>query len=165
MARLPAFTVVDRVDGFMFGESRDLTGFEDDTENSQGDRAFEVAFASDGSAVVAVQRWVHDLDAFESLTPSQQNDSIGRDRITNEELEDSPKSAHVKRTAQETFEPEAFVLRRSMPWRDHRGAGLMFVSFSATLSVPKMGWSTASSATPGRSRVRNGHLDLDTLAR
>ncbi|HYM33312.1 MAG TPA: hypothetical protein VEU47_18585, partial [Candidatus Cybelea sp.] len=41
----------------------------------------------------------------------------------------APASAHVKRTAQESFTPEAFVLRRSMPWTDATRAGLVFVAF------------------------------------
>ena len=39
----------------------------------------------------------------------------------------APESAHVKRTAQESFSPEAFVLRRSMPWADCGQAGLAFL--------------------------------------
>jgi putative iron-dependent peroxidase len=44
-------------------------------------------------------------------------------------LDDAPASAHVKRTAQESFDPEAFVVRRSMPWATGERAGLMFVGF------------------------------------
>jgi putative iron-dependent peroxidase len=44
-------------------------------------------------------------------------------------MDDAPPSAHVKRTAQESFEPEAFVVRRSMPWADGARAGLVFVAF------------------------------------
>jgi putative iron-dependent peroxidase len=54
---------------------------------------------------------------------------VGRRRTDNEELDDAPESAHVKRTAQESFEPEAFVLRRSMPWNLGMQSGLMFVAF------------------------------------
>ena len=53
----------------------------------------------------------------------------------NEELEDAPESAHVKRTAQEDFEPEAFVVRRSMPWADANSEGLEFVAFGASLDA------------------------------
>jgi putative iron-dependent peroxidase len=42
---------------------------------------------------------------------------------------------HVKRTALESFQPEAFVVRRSMPWADAMRAGLMFVAFGATLDA------------------------------
>lgn len=138
LSGLSAFEVVDQVSGFMHGESRDLSGYEDGTENPTGDAASRVALQTGepglaGSSVVAVQRWVHDLDAFDALGRPAQDHAIGRDRDSNDELADAPESAHVKRTAQENFEPEAFTVRRSMPWRDHRGAGLVFVSFSATL--------------------------------
>jgi len=59
----------------------------------------------------------------------QQDDSIGRRQSDNEELPEAPVSAHVKRTAQESFTPEAFVLRRSMPWAEGMTSGLMFVAF------------------------------------
>ena len=41
----------------------------------------------------------------------------------------------MKRTAQESFEPEAFVLRRSMPWTDASRAGLVFVAFGSNLDA------------------------------
>jgi len=139
LAGLGAFELVDRVEGFVFGESRDLTGYEDGTENPSPDAAPGVALQQGrgpglhGSSVVAIQRWVHDLDAFAAMSREQQDHAIGRELDSNDELADAPDSAHVKRTAQEDFEPEAFLWRRSMPWRDHRGAGLVFMSFSATL--------------------------------
>jgi putative iron-dependent peroxidase len=142
----PAFAVRDVVDAFRhaLGESgfgRDLTGFEDGTENPSGQAALEAAFVHgqgeglDGSSFVAVQQWVHDLDAFEALGDEQRDHSIGRRLADNEEIEDSPVSAHVKRTAQESFEPEAFVLRRSMPWMTGMQAGLMFVAFGKSLQA------------------------------
>jgi putative iron-dependent peroxidase len=132
-ALAPAFVVRHVVDAFRHAWSgthgRDITGFEDGTENPEGDAAVEAAIAKDGSSFVAVQQWLHDLDAFEQLTDELANHHFGRDRITNEELEDSPEDAHVKRTAQESFDPEAFVLRRSMPWMMNMQAGLQFVAF------------------------------------
>ena len=83
----------------------------------------------DGSSYVAVQQWVHDFDAFEALASEDQDNHFGRRRSDNEELEDSPTWAHVKRTAQESFDPPAFMLRRSMPWLMSTQAGLMFVAF------------------------------------
>jgi putative iron-dependent peroxidase len=136
-ALAPAFVVRHVVDAFRHSWSgthgRDLTGFEDGTENPEGDAAVEAAFAKDGSSYVAVQQWLHDLDAFEALGDEQANHYIGRHRVSNEELEDSPQSAHVKRTAQESFDPEAFMLRRSMPWMMSMQAGLMFVAFGKSL--------------------------------
>jgi putative iron-dependent peroxidase len=136
-ALAPAFVVRHVVDAFRHAwtgtHGKDITGFEDGTENPEGEAAVAAAFAPDGSSYVAVQQWLHDLDAFEQLTDELANHSIGRDRLTNEELDDSPESAHVKRTAQESFDPEAFLLRRSMPWMMSMQAGLMFVAFGKSL--------------------------------
>ncbi len=58
---------------------------------------------------------------------------FGRRLSDNEELDDAPESAHIKRTAMENFEPEAFIVRRSMPYIDGDEAGLVFLSFASTL--------------------------------
>jgi len=123
---------------FVYGGGRDLTGFEDGTENPKDERAIAVAFgeaaeARSGGSFVATQRWIHDLAGFERLPPAARNDVIGRDLDSNEELASAPLSAHVKRTAQESYEPHAFLLRRSMPWGDVREHGLYFVAYAATL--------------------------------
>lgn len=143
-ALAPEFAVRHVVDAFRHalgesGHGRDLTGFEDGTENPVGEAADEAAFVHgqgeglDGSSFVAVQQWVHDLDAFEALADDERDHHIGRRLADNEELEDSPVSAHVKRTAQESFDPPAFMLRRSMPWMMSMQAGLMFVAFGRSL--------------------------------
>lgn len=140
----PAFVVRHVVDAFRHalgesGHGRDLTGYEDGTENPQGEAAEEAAFASgqgeglDGASFAAVQQWLHDLDAFEALADEERDHHIGRRLADNEEIEDSPETSHVKRTAQESFDPEAFVLRRSMPWMMSMQAGLMFVAFGKSL--------------------------------
>lgn len=69
------------------------------------------------------------------MTTAQQDQAIGRRRSDNAELDDAPPSAHVKRTAQESFEPEAFMLRRSMPWADATMAGLVFVAFGKSFDA------------------------------
>jgi putative iron-dependent peroxidase len=84
---------------------------------------------------VAAQRWVHDLSVFQGLSQEEQDDVIGRRRSDNEELDDAPESAHVKRTAQEDFEPEAFVIRRSMPWAEGAVEGFVFVAFGSSLDA------------------------------
>lgn len=143
-ALAPEFAVRHVVDAFRHalgesGHGRDLTGFEDGTENPVGEAAEEAAFVHgqgeglDGASFVAVQQWVHDLDAFEALAEGERDHYIGRRFSDNEELEDSPVSAHVKRTAQESFEPPAFMLRRSMPWMMSMQAGLLFVAFGQSL--------------------------------
>ncbi len=145
-ALAPAFALDRVVDAFCHGEGsnghgRDLTGYEDGTENPCDAEAEAAALVSDGGAglaggsFVALQQWEHDLDAFDRMTTQQQDDMVGRRRSDNEELEDAPPSAHVKRTAQESFTPEAFVLRRSMAWAEGMRSGLMFVAFGCSFDA------------------------------
>lgn len=131
----PAFQLDNIIDAFQYGASLDLTGYEDGTENPIADDAVKAAIVSgmgagvDGSSFMAIQQWEHDLDYFESLPSETQDHTIGRRKSDNEELDDTPESAHVKRTAQEDFDPEAFIVRRSMPWADKDKEGLVFVAF------------------------------------
>ncbi len=137
----PAFRLESVIDAFQYGPSLDLTGYEDGTENPTGEKAAEVAIVQgqgkglDGSSFVAVQQWVHDLQHFESMTGEEQDQTIGRRKNGNEEIDDAPLSAHVKRTAQESFDPEAFILRRSMPWADETREGLVFVAFGQSFDA------------------------------
>ena len=144
-ALAPALHLDRVVDAFRHGEpsaqhGRDLTGYEDGTENPEGEAAEAAAFVQgqgaglDGASFVAVQQWVHDLNAFEAMNTEDQDNAMGRRRSDNEELEDAPETSHVKRTAQESFDPEAFVLRRSMPWAMSNKLGLLFVAFGNTLN-------------------------------
>lgn len=137
----PAFQLDRAIDAFMYGPSLDLTGYEDGTENPKGAKAEETAIVShegpglDGGSFVAVQQWIHDLDYFDSLGEKDRDLIIGRRKSDNREIEDAPPSAHVKRTAQEAFSPEAFIVRRSMPWADEKQAGLVFVAFGKSFDA------------------------------
>jgi len=136
-----SFELNNVVDAFQYKDSRDLSGYVDGTENPQGEDAFNAAIVQgcgeglDGSSFVTVQQWVHDFKHFQAMPVSEQDNTIGRRISDNEEIEDAPLSAHVKRTAQEDFEPEAFVVRRSMPWADASKAGLVFVAFGKSLDA------------------------------
>ena len=140
-ALAPAFVLQSTIDAFRYGPGLDLTGYEDGTENPHGKKAVAAAVVHgigdglDGSTFVAVQQWVHDLDRFAAMSAQEQDNSIGRRRRDNKELDRAPPSAHVKRTEQESFTPKAFVLRRSMPWADATRAGLVFVAFGRTLGA------------------------------
>ena len=131
----PAFDVSDITDAFNHDNGKDLTGYEDGTENPEGEKALAAAFLPEsagllaGSSFVAVQRWRHHMSRFEAMPREQQDHTVGRERDSNEEIDDAPESAHVKRTAQESFDPEAFVLRRSMPWAEGNEGGLVFTAF------------------------------------
>jgi putative iron-dependent peroxidase len=133
------FFVADSIATF-HNASHDLSGYEDGTENPKGAKAAKAAIVAKGpglagSTFVGVQRWVHDLDYFNSLSQARRDNSIGRRLSDNEELEHAPRSAHVKRTAQEDFEPNGFMVRRSMSFADHRAKGLEFIAYMAHLDT------------------------------
>jgi putative iron-dependent peroxidase len=145
-ALAPALRMTQLVDAFRHGRGpngygRDLTGYEDGTENPQGDAALAAAVLQAagpglaGSSFMAVQQWLHDFDVFDAMNQQARDHMVGRRRSDNEELDEAPESAHVKRAAQESFEPEAFVLRRSMPWAAGAQAGLVFVAFGKSFDA------------------------------
>jgi len=132
-----AFVVEDELPTFLFRGGRDLSDFEDGTENPKDAAAEEAVRVVDGpfadSTFVAVQRWVHDLGVMTRMSQSERDNTVGRQQQSNDELEHAPPSAHVKRSAQESFDPPAFMLRRSMPWGGVRAHGLLFVAFGQDL--------------------------------
>jgi putative iron-dependent peroxidase len=183
-----AYRCQEELLAFQFRGGRDLSGYEDGTENPKGDAAIEAAIVYgageglDGSSFVAVQRYVHDLRRFQRTSQAERDHAIGRHHATNEELADAPTSAHVKRAAQESYDPPAFMVRRSMPWGDAAAHGLYFVAYGKTLDpfervLRRMaglddgitdGLLTFTRAVSGGyywcPPVKDGKLDLRTLA-
>lgn len=137
----PAFVLDDALDSFQYDANRDLSGYEDGTENPEAEDAVNAAIVQnqgaglDGSSFVVVQQWLHDFDVLDGMSRSQQDNIVGRHISDNEEFDEAPASAHVKRAAQESFHPEAFILRRSMPWADGMTAGLYFVAFGKSFDA------------------------------
>ena len=127
------------IDAFTYGKGLDLTGYEDGTENPKKAKAVAVAISKQkviaGSSFVAVQQWEHDMHRFEAMPGKARDHTFGRRISDNEEIDNAPESAHVKRTAQESFDPEAFVVRRSMPWADESRCGLVFTAFGASFDA------------------------------
>lgn len=133
-----SFTLDEEIGAFVYDGGKDLTGYVDGTENPVEERAMQVALALGaaghaGGSFVAVQRWVHDIPRFRAWPQAEADAIIGRSRETNEELAEAPIQAHVKRAAQESFDPPAFMLRRSMPWAWNGRRGLYFIAYGATL--------------------------------
>ena len=130
-ALAPALRLVQMNETFRHMTGHDLTGYEDGTENPHDEAAVAAALVAEGAdgtvggSFAAIQQWQHDLKGFHGLSADEKDNIMGRRLSDNEEIDDAPVSAHVKRTAQESFAPEAFVVRRSMPWIEGDRAGLM----------------------------------------
>lgn len=133
------FALNEEVPVFRYRDGRDLMGFVDGTANPVEAAAIEAAVLKgagpglDGSSFVAAQRYVHDVEGFQKLSPAARDDVFGRRHSDNEEMEGAPESAHVKRAEQEHFQPSGFMVRRSMPWGGVGQKGLYFVAYGESL--------------------------------
>lgn len=138
----PVADLVSEVSGFVYHDSRDLTGFVDGTENPPVEEAHHVALVpadevGAGGSFALVQRWVHDLAAFDALAVEEQEGVIGRTKADSVELDDDvkPPTAHIARVVIEDDAGEELeIWRRSVPYGTVREHGLMFVAFSADAS-------------------------------
>jgi porphyrinogen peroxidase len=117
-----AVTVVDEVHGFGYFDERDLLGFVDGTENPTGSAAVRAAIigaeepAYTGGSYVIIQKYLHDLDAWNSLPVEEQEKIIGRTKLDDIELADDvkPTSAHNALTTIEIDGDEVKILRDNM---------------------------------------------------
>ena len=95
--------VVDEVHGFRSFDERDVLGFVDGTENPEGVAASEAVLIGDedpafaGGSYVIVQKYVHDLVAWDALTTEEQELAIGRAKLSDIEMpdEDKPPNSHL----------------------------------------------------------------------
>jgi len=111
----------------------DLTGFIDGTENPTLVEAQELVVVPDGSpgaggTILLLQKWVHDVTAWESLPVAEQERVIGRTKPDSVELEDKPDDSHVASTDQDTF---GKIFRRNTPYGTVTDHGTMFVGFAS----------------------------------
>jgi porphyrinogen peroxidase len=137
----PVATLAIELPCFVYRDSRDMTGFIDGTENPPPYEAPGVALIADGGpgeggAYVITQRWVHDLEAFNAISLSEQEGTIGRTKPDSVELDDSvkPPTAHIARVVIEEDGEELEIYRRSTPYGTVAEHGLYFLAFSAELS-------------------------------
>jgi putative iron-dependent peroxidase len=141
MARLEgAATTADEVHGFRYFDERDLLGFVDGTENPTGSAAAEAVFIRNedppfaGGSYVVVQKYLHNLDAWNKLPNEAQEKIMGRTKVSDIELDDSvkPTSAHNALTVIEENGREIKILRDNMPFGrpGHREFGTYFIGYS-----------------------------------
>ncbi len=141
MARIGhAVSPVDEVQGFRYFDDRDLIGFVDGTENPRGAAVVEAVLVGDedaafaGSSYVIVQKYLHDLDAWNTLSIEAQERIIGRTKLSDIELDDSvkPTSAHNALTTIVENGKEIKILRDNMPFgRPAQGEfGTYFIGYS-----------------------------------
>ena len=144
-----AVTVVDETHGFRFFDERDLLGFVDGTENPEGRAAGAAALVGEadpafaGGSYVIVQKYLHDMDAWNALSTEDQENAIGRYKLSDIEMPDEvkPGISHVAlNTIEEPDGTQRQILRANMPFGDlGRGEfGTYYIAYGATPSVTEL---------------------------
>ena len=141
-----AVKVEDVTVGFRYFDLRDLLGFVDGTANPVGPAvpasvlvAEEDSLCAGGSYVV-VQKYIHDLKAWEKLPAETQEAIIGRTKMDNVELDDATsgqKSHKTLTTIEDDEGNEHDILRDNMPFGSPGAAefGTYFIGYSRQLWV------------------------------
>jgi putative iron-dependent peroxidase len=141
-----AVTVCDEVHGFRYFDDRDLLGFVDGTENPTGPAAAAAAVTGAldpgfaGGSYLIVQKYVHDMGAWNALPVEEQERVIGRTKLDDIELPDDvkPSNSHVAvNTITEPDGTERQIVRANMPFGSVGAGefGTYYAAYAATPSV------------------------------
>lgn len=138
-------TVADETVGFRYFDARDLLAFVDGTANPSGrDRVGSTLVGDEdprgtGGSYVVIQKYFHDIPAWQALSTEQQETIIGRSKADNRELADpsaTQKSHRVLATITDE-NGEHDILRDNMPFGSPGSGefGTYFVGYSRQLWV------------------------------
>ena len=125
MAKLgDAVSPADEVQGFQYFDNRDLVGFVDGTENPTGTEAAAATLVGGedpgfaGGSYVIVQKYLHDMTAWNALPTETQERIIGRAKASNADLDPAlkPSYAHNALTTIVEDGVEKKIVRDNMPF-------------------------------------------------
>ena len=124
-------TLAHEMVGWQYHHDRDLTGFEDGSENPSIVEATSVALVpsglpGEGASILLLQQWEHDAIAWDALPVASQEEIIGRRKSDSLELDPRPPTSHVTRTDQERF---GKIFRRNVAYGTMSQHGTIFVGF------------------------------------
>jgi putative iron-dependent peroxidase len=147
MTRLAgAVEVADEVHGFRYFDERDLIGFVDGTESPAGRAGVRAAIVGDqdpefaGGSYVIVQKYLHDMAAWNSLSVEEQERVIGRTKLDDIEFPDDvkPANSHVALNTLTGPDGEQLqIIRANMPF-GQVGAGefgTYYIAYAASPAV------------------------------
>ena len=125
MSRLgSAVTTVDEVHGFKYFDERDLLGFVDGTENPIDQDAIDAVIIGDedeafaGGSYVIIQKYLHDLARWHAVPVEEQENIIGRYKLSDIEQADAVKKPHAHNVLTTIVEngEELDIVRDNMPF-------------------------------------------------
>ncbi len=137
-----AATCIEEVHGFKYWDSRSILGFVDGTENPHGpDRQYFGMIddgdpAYKGGSYLFVQKYIHDLTAWKSLTVAEQEKVFGRSKKDDIEMSDEvkPSNAH---SALANVGDDLKIVRDNMPFGNMatNEMGTYFIAYASTFST------------------------------
>ena len=140
----PVSTCIEEIHGFRYWDGRSIFGFVDGTENPQGqERAFFGLVGDDdpvykGGSYLFVQKYIHDLNAFEELSTEEQEKVFGRSKSNDIEMSDDvkPSNSHI---AVANIGDEFKIIRDNMPFGNisTNEMGTYFIAYASTFSTVK----------------------------
>ncbi|MFE4955796.1 Dyp-type peroxidase [Streptomyces sp. NPDC056653] len=141
-----AVKVVDETQGFRYQDHRDLLGFVDGTENPVGADARAAALVGSadpdfaGGSYVIVQKYLHDLAGWNSLSTEEQERVIGRTKADDIEMSDAVKPANSHVALNTLTAPDGSareIVRANMPFGSFEQGefGTYFIGYAADPDV------------------------------
>ena len=141
-----AVVPVDEVHGFRYLDARSMVGFVDGTENPQGQEAVEATLIGNedpayaGGSYVIVQKYIHDMAAWNALPVAEQEKVIGRTKYDDIEMADDvkPSNSHIALNVIEDEDGnEQAILRGNLPFGNpsRNEYGTFFIGYARDLEI------------------------------
>jgi porphyrinogen peroxidase len=142
----PYARVIDEVHGFRSFDERDMLGFVDGTENPEGAAAPAAVLIGGedpeftGGSYVLIQKYLHDLRAWNALTVEEQERAFGRTKLNDVEFPDdqkAPDSHLALNTIVDEHGGQHQIMRFNMPF-GRVGAGEFGTYFIGYVRSPEV---------------------------
>lgn len=135
---------VEEIHGFRYWDGRSILGFVDGTENPRGEKRAFFGLIGDedpvykGGSYLFVQKYIHDLNAFKSLSVEQQEKVFGRHKWSDVEMPENikPSNSH---SALANVGDDLKIIRDNMPFGNMstNEMGTYFIAYASTFTTVK----------------------------
>lgn len=143
---LPVADCLEEVHGFRYWDGRSILGFVDGTENPVGEDRINFGVVGkedpfyEGGSYLFVQKYIHNLQAWESLTVEEQEKVFGRHKINDIEMPDNIKPSNSHSAVANLGDKngnELKIIRDNMPFRNvsKNEFGTYFIAYANKFST------------------------------
>lgn len=138
---------LDEVHGFRYFDGRAMIGFVDGTENPENQEAYEAAMICDdeafnGGSYAFVQKYLHNMQAWNALSTEEQEKVVGRRKFNDVELSDEEKPSNAHNAVTNIADDEGNelkIIRANMPFANpsKNEFGTYFIGYASTFSTTR----------------------------